>query len=151
LTVLLDTQLNLEALHIGLLGLGLSSPLASFHPSVSLEGVTIEYDEGAVTVSGGLMRTPAGGFEGIARLAAEKFTLTAMGQYLPLDGHPSLFVFGVPGAPLGGPPCCFVRGVAAGLGFNSALHLPTAETVGDFALIKAAMPGGNPLGGGSDL
>lgn len=151
LTVLLDAEVGLASLQIGFLGLGLTSPLDHFQPSVSLEGISIAYDGGAVSISGGLKRTPEGGFSGLVRLAAEAFALTAMGQYVTVDGHTSIFVFGVLDAPIGGPPCCFIHGIAAGIGINSALHLPAPENVGDFALVRAAMPGGNPLGGGTDL
>ncbi|MBV8193833.1 MAG: hypothetical protein JO339_41895, partial [Alphaproteobacteria bacterium] len=75
----------------------------------------------------------------MVRLSLEGFGLTALGSYMKPPGRSaSLFVFGAIDAPIGGPPYCFVRGVAAGMGFNSALRMPSTETAGDFSLVRAA-------------
>lgn len=148
LTVLFDARLGLQGLTFDLTGLGVSSPLDRFDPSFEIAGVGIEYAQGPISVGGALLRTPGGGFAGAVRMGAEKFSLTAIGEYLDVGGRPSVFVFGVLDQPLGGPPYCFIRGVAAGLGFNSRLVLPGAEGVPSFSLVQAAQ-GASGFGGSS--
>jgi hypothetical protein len=55
--------------------------------------------------------------------------------------HPSLFLYAVLNAPLGGPSFFFVTGLAAGFGYNRRLNTPTIEEVATFPLVAQAVGG----------
>lgn len=147
-TLLFDSHLTLQGLTLSLAGLGMGSRLDRFDPSFELAGIGIGFSSGPVAVSGGLMHGAPGLYQGSVRIAASSFALSAIGEYATPDpsrpdlgDNTSMFVFGVLEAPLGGPPFCYVRGIAAGIGLNSRLNQPAAADVGDFSLVQAAMPG----------
>jgi len=147
-TLLFDSHLSLQGLTLSLAGLGMGSPLDRFDPSFELAGIGLGFESGPVAISGGLLRGGPGLYEGSVRISAAGYALSAIGEYATPDpsrpdlgDNTSMFVFGVLEAPLGGPPFCYVRGIAAGIGLNSRLRQPEAAGVGDFSLVQAAMPG----------
>ncbi|MCP4562444.1 MAG: hypothetical protein GY873_38660 [Bosea sp.] len=147
-TLLFDSHLSLQGLTLSLAGLGMGSRLDRFDPSFELAGIGIGFESGPVAISGGLLRGGPGLYQGSVRLAAAGYALSAIGEYAAPDpsrpdlgDNTSMFVFGVLEAPLGGPPFCYVRGIAAGIGLSSRLRQPAAADVGDFSLVQAAMPG----------
>ena len=141
MTLVFDSHLSLQGLTLSLAGLGLGSRLDRFDPEFRLDGVGLSFAAGPVSVSGGLLRRGAGVYAGSVRLETAGYAIGAIGQYADLGDRTSMFVFGVLEAPLGGPPCCYVRGVAAGLGLNSRLETPDISGIEDFSLVQAAMPG----------
>lgn len=138
LALLIDCTMALGPIRLGLLGLGASSPLDRFALAPQLAGITVAYDAGALAIVGGLARDAGGAYAGHVNVRTEAFTLAATGAY-DTRGGDSLFVFGLLQRPLGGPPYCYVHGLALGFGYNSRLALPPVEQLQDFALIQAAM------------
>jgi hypothetical protein len=151
----LDASLAAGGLQITLLGLAISSPLSSFRPVLSLDGLGIEFSRPPLAIGGGFARIippPAGTsweYGGGGVVSVPEFQLAALGAFADLGGQPSMFVFARLNAELGGPPAFFVTGIAAGFGYNSALRIPAQDQVVAFPLVAgAAGTGGLP--GGSD-
>lgn len=145
LEVVLNASISAFGLQIGLLGLGIGTPLTDFQPRFSLDGLTVAMKQGAVEVSGGLAGTldPVS-FYGALTLGAPEFTVNALGGYAEVDNHPSFFVYAVVDAPIGGPPAFFVTGLAAGLGLNRRLLVPDVSQVATFPLVQWAAGGDVP-------
>ncbi|HJP60917.1 MAG TPA: DUF6603 domain-containing protein [Gemmatimonadaceae bacterium] len=142
---LLDGSFSVGALTLGLEGLGLGSPLKEFHPDFTLQGLTLEYTASAVAISGAFLKSTIRynskdytAYSGKAAIKAETFTLDALGSYIQLDEGPSLFVYAFLDYPIGGPAFFFVRGLAAGFGYNRRLSSPSIERVADFPLVREA-------------
>jgi len=145
LSFLLDAALTVDGLTISLMDLGVGSPLSHFQPTFTLRGLDIEYASGPVEVGGTFLRytRPENGttydeYEGAALLKTEALTLSAFGAYAYYEGHPSLFIYAVLDYPIGGPPFFFVTGLAAGFGYNRALHIPGVDQLAQFPLLTAA-------------
>ena len=83
-------------------------------------------------------------YDGAAVLKAQGLTLSAIGSYAYLDGHPSLFVYAVLEYPIGGPAFFFVTGLAAGFGYNRDLIVPPIDQVANFPLVSEATKGAAP-------
>jgi len=154
------------SLHIGplglqLMGFELATPIDQFDPSVSLNGLGLEVEKPPLTLQGlfleGQVEVPEQGangqvttttitaYTGEFSVGYKQYGLTGIGSYATLpDGSASLFLYGFLGAPLGGPPFCFVTGVAAGFGYNRTMTLPTPETVKSHPLIQPVLPGAHP-------
>jgi hypothetical protein len=151
----LDASLSAGGLQITLLGLAISSPLSSFRPVLSLDGLGIEFSRPPLAIGGGFARIipPQGGasweYGGGGVVSVPEFQLAALGAFADLDGQPSMFVFARLNAELGGPPAFFVTGIAAGFGYNSALRIPAQDQVIAFPLVSGAASAGG-LPGGSD-
>lgn len=159
LWVLLDAALTALGLTVSLDGLALGSPVDRFDPRFDLRGLGIDYRNPAVEIGGAFLRatvTDGQGrgrdeYDGAAVLKAEALTLSAIGSYAHLDGHPSLFIYAVLDYPIGGPSFFFVTGLAAGFGYNRALIVPPVDQVARFPLVAEAVKGGGaapPVGGG---
>ncbi len=155
--LLLGASLTASGLTLSLIDFGVSSPLGHFEPHFELSGLGLAYSGGSVEVSGSFLRTPPKSplqpvqYSGTAMVKAASFTLSAMGSYASLNGHPSMFVFAFLDSPLGGPPCFFVTGLAAGFGYNRSLRLPEITGVAEFPLVKAVTSAsGNPFAGAAD-
>ncbi|HEY0321630.1 MAG TPA: DUF6603 domain-containing protein [Pyrinomonadaceae bacterium] len=148
---LLNAALSGAGLTISLDGLSVGSPLKSFSPRFDLRGLGIDYQGGAVEIGGAFLRIEKDGepdqYEGTAVIKTEEVTLSALGSYTKLDGHPSLFIYAFVDYPLGGPAFFFVTGLAAGFGYNRKLIAPSIEHVSDFPLIKQAIGGKAEPGG----
>jgi hypothetical protein len=148
LSFLLDAALSAAGLTLSLEGLSISSPLSEFSPGFNLHGLGIDYQGGAVEIGGAFLRTQVtkGGkkydeYDGAAIIKTEQFNLAAMGSYAKLDGHPSLFVYGVLDYPIGGPAFFFVTGLAAGFGYNRSLIVPPIDKIAQFPLVAEAVGG----------
>jgi hypothetical protein len=129
----LDMALSAQGLTISLDGLSFGSPLSDFKPKFDLRGIGIEYKSGSdIEISGAFLRsvlptgkTDAAGnpitrdeYSGAVVLKTKTFTLSAIGSYTELNGHPSLFIYAFLDKSLGGPAFFFVTGLAAGFGYN---------------------------------
>jgi hypothetical protein len=155
LSFLLNAALSAGGLTLSLDGLSVGSPLDHFAPKFDLRGIGIDYQNGPVEIGAAFLRTQAVApdgttydeYDGTAVIKTEKFTLSAIGSYTKLDGHPSLFIYAFLDYPLGGPAFFFVTGLAAGFGYNRKLIVPAIDQVADFPLIKQAV-GGKPDPGG---
>ena len=156
LTFLFDGDVALSVLEVDLEGLSLGIPLQTPGQlgtyALGLQGLAVSYASGPLAISGGFIEdtgaTPTE-YEGEALIKAETWAIGALGAYATLDGHPSLFIFAVLDATLGGPPFFVVTGLCAGFGYNRSLRMPTQDQVPDFPLLAgiadpAAIGGPNP-------
>jgi uncharacterized protein DUF6603 len=152
----LDADIDFGPLTLSLEGLGVGSPLNAFSPAFTLDGLGLSYSVPPLEIAGGMRRVPdsslaqgvAYQFDGQLVVKAENFSIAAIGSYAQLaTGLPSLFVFAVLEATLGGPPAFFVTGLMGGFGFNRSLVLPDQDEVASFpllALAGAPAPGAAP-------
>ena len=116
--------------------------------SLDLAGIAVAYDQGGVSIAGGLLKALDQGdieYRGmlVVKIADKGLSvLGAFGSPHDAQGHyTSLFVFGALLIPLGGPPYLFITGVGGGLGYNRQIEVP--DDVGQlpsFPLV-AAMDG----------
>lgn len=129
-------------------------------PKFDLRGIGISYKNGSdLEISGAFLRsvitetdksTTRDEYSGAVVLKTKAFTLSAIGSYTELNGHPSLFIYAFLDKSLGGPAFFFVTGLAAGFGYNRKLIRPTLDGIRDFPLVQMAMgSGGNNAGTGS--
>lgn len=157
---LLDASLATGGLNISLEGLSVHSPINDFKPVFGLNGLGIDYRNGAVEIGGAFLKTDVERngltyteYDGTAIIRAKAFTLSAIGSYAEVDGHTSLFIYAVLNMPLGGPAFFFVEGLAAGFGYNRSLILPPIDQIAPFPLVEEAMgktPGVKNTGGLAD-
>ena len=145
----IDASLTTDVVDIDLTGFTIDfnpSTVASAPPSVSLDGLAVTVDAGALQIAGALAQTTGPGgdteYDGALLLQIGSYAINAAGSYALIDGAPSLFVFGIVKGEFGGPPAFFVTGLAAGFGVNRALKLPTADQVGTFPIVEAAQGSG---------
>ena len=145
LYVLMNAGLEAGPLAIAVLGLGVGSPLTTFQPKFTIDGLAITYAEGPVELSGALVGTiePVS-FSGELILGVEQLQIAALGGYTEVDGHPSFFLYAVLDYPIGGPAFFFVTGLAAGFGYNRRLVIPPVDQVSTFPLVQWAQGMGNP-------
>jgi hypothetical protein len=145
LQFLMNASLAAGGLVIEALGLGAGSPLSSFEPRFTIDGLAVSYAGGPVTLSGALNGTldPVD-FTGELVLGAGQLQVGAIGGYCEVAGHPSLFAFAVLDYPIGGPAFFFITGLAAGFGFNRRLAIPPVEEVASFPFVAWARGEGNP-------
>jgi len=111
-------------------------------PTFHLDGLGLVLDVPPVSVSAALVRTKIGGvdnYDGLALIKADKFTIMGLGSYSTAGDQPSLFMFAVLHAELGGPPCFRVNGLAVGFGYHRKLKLPPIEEVQNFPLVRGAL------------
>ena len=156
---LLDAALTLAGLTLSLDGLSFGSSLSHFAPEFQLRGLGLDYQEGPVQIGGAFLhvreKLPNGStldeYEGLAIIKTEELTLSALGTYADLAGNPSLFIYAVLDYPLGGPTFFFITGLAAGFGYNRALHVPPVEQVNQFPLVVDAVGGAIPAQNAQDL
>jgi hypothetical protein len=147
LAVLVDASLTVGGLTLSCTGLSagisLADPLAV--PAFDLAGLGLAYAEGPVQISGAFLKDTLvyGGrtypaYNGKAVIKTETFTVGALGSYVQLDEGPSLFVYAFLDYPIGGPAFFFVRGIAAGFGYNRRLIAPPVDKLADFPLVAEA-------------
>jgi hypothetical protein len=143
--VMSNLALASGGLEIDLIGLGIGSSIS--HPGVefTIQGLAVSFVGGPVTIMGAMLGTidPLN-FVGAISIQVPEFALNAFGGYAEYQGHPSLFLYGILDAPLGGPAFFFVTGVAAGFGFNRKLLLPDITQVADFPFVAWAVGANNP-------
>ena len=149
---LLDAALSALGLTLSLDGLGAGSPITRFEPRFTLRGLGVDYKNPAIEIGAAFLHvtvTDAQGrtydeYDGAAIVKAQGLTLSAIGSYAYLDGHPSLFVYAVLDYPIGGPAFFFVTGLAAGFGYNRALVVPQIDQIAQFPLVSEAVKGAVP-------
>jgi len=137
----LDASLAFGPITMDLVGMGLGSPLSSFAPQFSLQGLGISYSAPPLTIAGSLTNlAPPGAdyieFEGGVTIGTGDFTVLAFGYYGNQGGFSSMFIFGDIAYDFGGPPAFFVTGIALGFGYNSSLRIPTIDEVGTFPFVQ---------------
>lgn len=137
----LDGSLTIAGLTLSLVGMGFGSPLTSFDPHFTLEGIGVDYQSGPITIGGGFLNVPVTPpvefeFAGGAIIKTANFNLAAVGAYAQVSGQPSMFVFAQYFAPIGGPPYFFITGLMGGFGYNSSLRIPGQDEVASFPFVK---------------
>ncbi len=163
----LSASLSMGPMTIGLDGLGIGAPINDpTDISASLMGMSVHYKQGNLEIGGAFLQGPPGMKVGDDEVKAfyagelmvrvlPTIEMFVMGMYAHCQkpdnqDYRAFFVFGMLGAPLGGPPAFFVTGLAAGFGYNTKLNLPPIEKVSEYLLVKAALPPptgqSNPLG-----
>jgi hypothetical protein len=141
LLFLIDASMSMAALTVGLDGLGLGSRLTSFSPLVHLDGLSISFTDGPVSIDGGFLAVsspPANvtdEYMGELTIAIEPYLISGVGAYAKVNGHVSFFVFAEIDGEFGGPPAFFVTGFMGGVGYNWALTLPPADQVYTFPFV----------------
>lgn len=152
-SLLFDASIKIAVLTIGLDGLSIGFTLdqliqKDFVPTIGLSGLAVSYSGGAVDISGAFIRDTSDGkdaYSGQASIKVETFSIGALGSYEQSDGHPSMFIFVMLNATLGGPSYFFVTGLAGGFGYNRSLKLPSQDNIVDFPLVRAAIdPAASP-------
>ncbi len=146
---LLSATLTAAGLSLSLDGLAVGGSLDKYMPpSFDLRGIGVGYSNGPVTITGAFLRRKVtqGGvthdeYDGAALIKTEQLSLSAIGSYAYMDGHPSMFIYAVLDYPIGGPSFFFVTGLTAGFGFNRALVAPNIEQVAHFPLVADAVAG----------
>lgn len=147
LFLLIDASLGLAALTVGLDGLGLGSPLGRFELRPHLDGLSISFSDGPVSIAGGFLvvSAPSPGvtdeYAGELTIAFESYLISGFGAYAKVSGSPSFFVFAEVDGEFGGPPAFFVTGLMGGVGYNWALSLPPPDQVYTFPFVAGL---GNP-------
>nr|WP_169717678.1 DUF6603 domain-containing protein [Sporomusa silvacetica] len=149
--VMIDAGLSAAALAVDLEGLSLGMAIADpADIGFSLDGMDISFKQGPVVLTGGFENSkpcPAElqyEFNGMAVIRFEDFAITGLGSYAVYrSGEPSMFIYAMLAAPIGGVPCFFVTGVAGGFGYNRGLSIPLAKDVATFPLIQAVMGQGD--------
>jgi hypothetical protein len=143
---LMNASVSAGGLSIAVIGLGVGSPLTTFTPKFTIDGLAVTYAEGPVELSGALVGSidPTVDFYGELVLGVEELQIAALGGYCEVEGHPSFFLYAVLDYPIGGPAFFFVTGLAAGFGFNRNLVIPSVDGVATFPLVQWAQGAGNP-------
>lgn len=140
---LLDASLTLDGLSLGMEGLGIGSPLTHFTPVPHIDGISVAFKSGPVSISGGILSVPAAQlpsnveYEYIGEVAieVEPWMISGVASYAKVSGSPSFFVFAQVNGSFGGPPAFFITGFMGGFGYNSQLTLPTVDEVYKFPFI----------------
>src|SRR5207244_3783509 len=142
-----DASVALGPLAFSMEGLAIGSPLTTFDPQFSINGLALTFNRPPLTIGGAFLKVKekAGGREltsyyGEVVVQATRFGLKALGGWSP-DADPAMFFLYLSiKAPLGGPPALYVTGLAGGFGINSALVLPTIDQVESYPLLPAHAP-----------
>ncbi len=142
----LDGGLNLNALKLDLekltIGVPVKTPGDISNYSLDLDGFDLSFSSGPVSLTGGFLKDSSVSpteYNGAVSIQAAKWGITALGSFASLNGHPSLFIFGVLDAELGGPPFFFITGVAVGFGYNRKITMPSIDNVQNFPFVQAAV------------
>lgn len=137
--LLLDASLAMSPIRVDLTGLGLGISLedpsdAAFY----LAGLDVDFDNGMLAVSGAFQKSALGNeerYDGCLRIQFRDLSIYAVGTY----SSDALLVYALLSTPLGGPPVCFITGLAAGFGINLRLAVPTIDEVADHPLVSGAL------------
>lgn len=141
LGLLVDAGLHAAPLAFELLGAGIYADMGNWKDiSFSLSGLGIALETEQLALTGSFMRTSgeagtADVYSGCLALTAGNISAFAVGQY----SEGSLMAYACVSVPLGGPPAFFIKGFAAGFGYNESLALPEIGEVADYPLIAGAM------------
>lgn len=149
LGILLDAEVALAGLRVGLAGLAVKVPpsklakLTFADLEFALDGLELAFSRGPVSIAGALLKTFEGGrvgYAGAASIRAASFSIAAIGAYSTTkEDEPAFFIFGAFAGVVGGPPCFVVTGIAAGFGYNRAITLPEIDEVRDFPLVSLVL------------
>jgi hypothetical protein len=138
--------LDLDALKLKLdrltVGVPIKTPDKPETFKLGLEGFDLTFNSGAVSMAGGFIKDSSGAdpaYNGAVAIQAASWGITAMGSFSTVNNSPSLFIFGVLNAALGGPPVFFVTALAAGFGYNRKIVMPAINQVQNFPFVKAAI------------
>jgi hypothetical protein len=141
----LDGSLNLNALNIELdkltIGIPVETPATLSAYSFDLDGMGISFASSAVTITGDFLKDTTSNpveYNGAVSIQVASWGITVLGSFASLNGSPSLFIFGVLDAELGGPPFFFITGAAVGFGYNRQIIMPTIDNVVNFPFVQAA-------------
>lgn len=137
LTFLMDAALNESALNFELDGLGIGYQIADKKPTFMLEGLSLDIKNSAVSIGGSFRKVDAQTYRGSLLIRMANIGVTAYGAYTA-SPSPSVFAFALLRANLGGPPCFFITGIAAGFGYCRDLCIPEMDKLEEFSLIQAA-------------
>jgi hypothetical protein len=139
---LLDASLTLSDFTLGMNGLGVGSPLTNFAPEAHIDGISVSFSSGSVTVAGGFLVAPpplppgvTEEYLGSVAIGIEPYQIAGVGSYAKVDGNSSVFIFAQVLGSFGGPPAFFITGFMGGLGYNSHLTLPEADQVLNFPFV----------------
>ena len=140
---LLDMSLSFSALNLALDGLGIGSPLTHFSPQPHLDGLSVSFSSGPVTINGGLLVVPSSAlpkgvvyeYMGEVTIAVEPYLISGTAAYAKVDGQSSFFLFAQVTGEFGGPPAFFITGFMGGFGYNSQLALPDPDQVYTFPFL----------------
>jgi hypothetical protein len=146
----------------------ITSPISHFDPDITIAGLGLDINKGALSLQGLMMegnieipemdyRTgkvitdKIKAYSGALTVDYKQYNLAATGSYAQLpDGSPTMFMYAFLGTPLGGPPVFFVTGVAAGFGYNRTFDVPAPTEISEFPLIQPVM-GTSPAGSSSQV
>ncbi|MFI6595403.1 DUF6603 domain-containing protein [Nonomuraea sp. NPDC050536] len=146
--LLLDAAVTVGGLTLALDGLRVELSLADLTalPAFGLSGLGLSYSGGPVEISGAFLAgqtvyegTTYPSYSGKALIRTEELTIAALGSYVQLPVGPSLFVYAFLDYPIGGPAFFYVRGLAAGFGYNRRAELPGVTELADFPLVAEAV------------
>lgn len=135
----LDAAVSMQPLSVSMMGLGLLFPLADpGQISFALEGMGIDVKKQGLEIGGSFLREGGKGkerYEGRMKIQVNKISIFAIGSY----EEGALFAYAVASVPLGGPPVCFITGLAAGFGYNEDIFCPQADKMAQFPLVAGAL------------
>lgn len=147
--LLLDSDIEIGGLHLGLSGLCLRIPPFEMKPEkleLDLDGIDVSYRGGPISIGGSLLKSTISfegkaitQYDGMVMIKAADMTITGMGSYANVNSKPSLFVFAILHKTLGGPIFFRINGLSAGFGCNRTLKLPPIEEVHNFPLVRASL------------
>ena len=139
---LLDATLDFSGLKLGMAGLGVGSPLTSFDPEAHIDGISVSFNNGSLTVAGGLLVAPPPLPPGVSEqyigqvvIGIASYQISGVGSYARVNGNPSVFIFAQIKGAFGGPPAFYITGFMGGFGYNSHLTLPAVDQVNTFPFV----------------
>ncbi len=138
-----DAGIQLNGFQFILEGLGAGYSLADKTVAFTLNGLLADIRTGTFSLGGSLLKKTADTYEGSLLLQAGYLTLTAFGGY-EKKNFTSVYAWACLNAQIGGPPCFYVTGIAAGFGYNRGLYIPPIEQLEDCPLIKSMSGGIGP-------
>ena len=151
---LLGLAVQVDDLEVGI-PLETASDLTTW--TLDLAALALSYQGGGVSVVAGFGKfdTALGPeYRGLAQARFSSYGATGVGAYGMFDdgqggSFPSLFVFIVVDAPIGGPPPFFVTAIGGGMGINRALEIPADITEVPSSVFLTALGGSgisDPMG-----
>jgi hypothetical protein len=137
----LDAAISMSCMDFGLNGFSLGIPFKKAFKKddikCELSGLNLAFIKDPIEISGGFLKAK-GSFDGEALIKIKNFSISALGSYSP-EPSPSLFIFALASYPIGGPPCFYVTGLAAGFGYNRTLKIPEVDQLAKFPLVSCAI------------
>lgn len=135
--ILAGLAVSVEDLSIGI---PVATPLDYDSYVFGLEGLNVSFEGGPVEITGGLLKSfsgspPAVEYTGDVLIKVKSYSISAFGSYAVVKGNPSLFIFVMVNAPIGGPAFFFITGLSGGFGYNRDLLLPSQNAVQSFPLV----------------